>query len=157
MPTLYRIAKRRHPVYDGGGAFAQGARWTSPGRLVIYAAEHYGTALLEQLVRAELGELPGPHHAAAIVVPDDVAAERFDPTGTPGWDAERSPAARGFGDAWHSRGQTALLYVPSVPGQPVEWNVLINPQHPDAARIRVAPAFPVAWDGRLVRLRLERP
>ena len=30
-----------------------------------------------------------------------------------------------------------------------EWNVIINPAHPDAARVSVMPAFDVTWDGRL--------
>lgn len=151
MPRLYRITKRTDPVYDGNGAYARGGRWTSSGRLVIYAAEHYATALLELLVRAELGQLPSPHHAARIDVPDDIDAERFDPAGHAGWDVEQSGVARAFGDDWHRRGSTALAFVPSVPGWPVEWNAIINPRHPDAVHIRVTAQFPVAWDGRLRR------
>jgi hypothetical protein len=30
----------------------------------------------------------------------------------------------------------------------VERNFIINPGHPDAARIRVMPSFNVVWDGR---------
>jgi hypothetical protein len=42
-----------------------------------------------------------------------------------------------------------VLLVPSVPGQPAEWNVIINPAYPDAARVTVMPAFDVTWHGRL--------
>jgi hypothetical protein len=31
----------------------------------------------------------------------------------------------------------------------VERNFIINPTHPDAARIRVGQPFDVVWDGRL--------
>ncbi|HEX6615369.1 MAG TPA: RES domain-containing protein [Gemmatimonadales bacterium] len=149
MPTVYRLAKRKYPVYDGTGAALEGARWNSPGRLVIYASEHYATAVLEQLVHAGRTTLPGRHHAAAIHIPDDLPLERFDPAAHPGWDAESSSVARDYGDAWHAAGRTAVLVVPSVPGQPVEWNFVINPAHPEAARIVQAPAFEVRWDGRL--------
>jgi RES domain-containing protein len=149
MPTVYRLAKRKHPVYDGAGAALHGARWNSPGRMLIYCTEHYATAILEQLVHAGRTRLPGPHHAARIEVPGDLALERFDPAAHPGWDAESSGVARGYGDEWHRAARTAVLVVPSVPGQPAEWNFVINPAHADAARITVAPAFDVTWDGRL--------
>jgi RES domain-containing protein len=149
MPTVYRLTKRRYPVYDGGGAALEGARWNSPGRLVIYASEHYATAILEKLVHAGRALLPGAHHAAAIESPDDLPSERFDPILAPGWDDEDSAAARAYGDEWHANARTAVLIVPSLPGQPIERNFIINPGHPDAARIRVMPAFDVVWDGRL--------
>jgi RES domain-containing protein len=149
MPLVYRITKKRHAVYDGGGAALVGGRWTSPGRPVVYAAEHYATALLEKLVQAGRLQFPGKHHAAPILIPDDVPVERFDPAAIKGWEAEDSAVAREYGNAWFDAGRTAVLRVPSVPGQPVEWNVVIAPQHRDAARIRVLNLFDVVWDGRL--------
>jgi RES domain-containing protein len=149
LPTVYRLAKRRYPVYDGTGAALEGARWNSPGRLLIYASEHYATAILEKLVHAGRTALPGVHHAAAIQIPDNVSMELFDPGAVPGWDTEESGAARAFGDGWHTAQRTAVLVVPSLPGQPVERNFIINPAHPDSARIKVRPSFDVVWDGRL--------
>jgi RES domain-containing protein len=149
MPTVYRLAKRRYPIYDGSGAALEGARWNSPGRLLIYASEHYATAILEKLVHAGRTLLPGAHHAAAIEIPDDVELEQFNPGAVAGWDAEDSTPAREYGDGWHAEGRSAVLVVPSLPGQPVERNFIINPAHPAAARIRVMPSFDVTWDGRL--------
>jgi RES domain-containing protein len=148
MPTVYRLAKRRYPVYDGSGAALEGARWNSPGRLLIYASEHYATAILEKLVHAGRTQLPGAHHAAAIEIPDDLPSEQFDPS-LVGWDTEDSAAARAYGDEWHAAGRSAVLIVPSLPGRPIERNFIINPAHPDAARISVMPSFDVTWDGRL--------
>ena len=64
MPTVYRLAKRRYPVYDGSGAALEGARWNSPGRILIYASEHYATAILEKLVHAGRTQLPGAHRSS---------------------------------------------------------------------------------------------
>jgi RES domain-containing protein len=149
MPTVYRLAKRRYPVYDGSGAALEGARWNSPGRILVYPSEHYATAILEKLVHAGRTQLPGAHHAAAIEIPGDIPIEEFDPSSVPGWDADESAVAQAYGDGWHASARTAVLVVPSLPGQPVERNFIINPGHPDAARIRVMPAFDVTWDGRL--------
>ena len=45
----YRIGSSTYPLLDGSGAASSGdARWNSSGRYVIYAAEHYATALLEK-------------------------------------------------------------------------------------------------------------
>jgi RES domain-containing protein len=149
VPIVYRLAKRRYPVFDGSGAALEGARWNSPGRVLIYASEHYATAILEKLVHAGRTQLPGAHHAAEIRIPDDLRIEVFDPDAVSGWDAEDSASARAFGDAWHTAGRTAVLVVPSLPGQPIERNFVINPSHPEARRIEVMPSFNVVWDGRL--------
>jgi RES domain-containing protein len=149
LPICYRLAKRRYPVFDGSGAALEGARWNSPGRVLVYASEHYATALLEKLVHAGRTQLPGPHHAAAIEIPVDLALEVLDPVTLPGWELEDSVAARDYGDDWHRARRTAVLVVPSLPGQPVERNFIINPAHPDAARILVGEPFDVTWDGRL--------
>ncbi|HEX6433847.1 MAG TPA: RES domain-containing protein, partial [Gemmatimonadales bacterium] len=84
-----------------------------------------------------------------IDIPDDLATELFVPDAAPGWDAEDSASARAYGDAWHARARTAVLIVPSLPGQPVERNFIINPAHADAGRIVVGQTFDVVWDGRL--------
>ena len=149
MPTVYRLAKRRYPIFDGTGAALEGARWNSPGRALIYASEHYATALLEKLVHAGRTALPGAHHAAALLIPDDLDAEIFEPARVPGWELEDSTPARAYGDEWHAASRTAVLVVPSLPGQPVERNFIINPAHPEARRIQVSPPFDVIWDGRL--------
>lgn len=149
MPTAYRLTKRKYPVYDGSGAALEGGRWNSPGRLLVYCSEHYATAILEKLAHAGRTQLPGLHHAARIEIPDDLPAERFDPSAHPGWDSASSLVARDYGDRWHGAAHTAVLAVPSVPGQPAEWNFVINPSHPDAVRIVVSPPFDVTWDGRL--------
>lgn len=149
MPTVYRLSKRRYPVYDGSGAALEGARWNSPGRVLIYTSEHYATVLLEKLVHAGRTQLPGAHYAAAIDIPDELSTEIFNPTAAPGWDTEDSASARNYGDEWHASGRTAVLIVPSLPGQPIERNFVINPAHPDASRIVVSQPFEVVWDGRL--------
>lgn len=145
----WRVAKARHPIYDGTGAMIAGARWNSGGRPVIYAADSYAGALLEILAHVQRPRtLPGPHHAVRIEIPEALV-EVVDPADLPRWDAKDSPAARAFGDRWLSEQRSAVLVVPSVPCQPDGRNVLINPHHPDASQIRVSAPFDVPWDERL--------
>lgn len=55
------------------------ARWNSPGRRVIYAAETYAGALLEVLVHAS-GSIPKNQACIRIDIPAGISIERVAPT-----------------------------------------------------------------------------
>src|ERR1035441_563037 len=74
----FRIADMRHPIFDGIGAMLHGARWNSPGRRVIYAAETYSGALLEILVHAS-GNVPKSQGYIEIQIPAALSIERVTP------------------------------------------------------------------------------
>jgi len=146
---LYRIADRRHPVWSGTGAMLNGGRFNSPGRPVIYAALTFAGAMLEVLVHARIGKVPKTHVFVEADVPDQTSVERQDAGTLPaGWDAQALKVSRTFGDAWLTEVRSAVLVVPSVVAR-AEFNVLVNPLHPDAGRIVVSPAEPLVWDERL--------
>ena len=146
---LFRIADTRHAVWSGKGAMLVGGRFNSPGRPVIYAALTFAGAMLEVLVHARIGKVPKTHGWVEATVPDDLLVERHTAEMLPaGWDATALQIARQFGDAWLTESRSALLVVPSVVTH-AEFNVLVNPMHPDAARIVVADPQPVVWDERL--------
>lgn len=73
----FRVADRRHPLFDGSGAALHGGRWNSPGRRVIYAAQTYAGALLETLVHANIGRIPKHQAWIEILVPADIAIEEM--------------------------------------------------------------------------------
>ena len=84
------------------------------------------------------------------VVPDVVSREIFDPASLAGWDDPRDLSiAQNFGRAWIEDRRSALLLVPSVVTAGRDTNAVVNPAHPDAARIAVGPETVVALDGRL--------
>jgi RES domain-containing protein len=95
--------------------------------------------LLEVLVHAEIDteDIPVAFRYLEIEAPDSVATERadVDQLGS-GWE-RNADLTRPVGDEWLESGRTALLRVPSVI-VPATWNVLINPRHPEFARIRLA-------------------
>ena len=145
----WRISKTRHPPFDGTGARLRGARWNSPGRPVIYAADSFAGSILEVLAHVlRPRTLPGTHHAVEIDIPDSLV-EALDPAALPGWDVRGSPEALAFGDRWLAEARSAVLVVPALPARPVGRNVLINPLHRDAVRLSVSDPFPVPWDERL--------
>ncbi len=145
----WRTCKARYHPYDGSGAALQGARWNSPGRSVIYAADSFAGSILEILAHSlRPRTLPGPHHAMRIVIPDELV-ERLEPDRVPGWHLRDSAEARAFGDRWLAEARTPALVVPALPCRPVGLIVVINPGHPDARLLAREAPFDVPWDERL--------
>jgi RES domain-containing protein len=131
----FRIGSLRYPLLDGGGAAASDdARWNSRGRRIIYAAEHYATALVEKMAQMNAQRLPSTLVYARIELPVGVV-ERIEPLAVPGWDADDKSASQAFGDRWYDEKRSLALLVPSLAAPGLEWNVLINQQHPDFAAV----------------------
>ena len=147
--TVYRIADSRHSLFDGTGAFLNGGRWNSPGKRVIYTAATYGGALLEQLAHANTGRLPGTQAFIAIQIPETLNFERVLPEEIPGWNTADLSKTRERGDRWLRERKSPILIVPSAVTNGMESNVLLNPDHPEFARITASQPQPVQWDPRL--------
>ena len=143
----FRIADMRHTIFDGTGAMLYSARWNSPGRRVIYAAETYAGALLEILVHAS-GSVPRSQGYVEIEIPTGLSIEEITQDDVPRWDSPSFEATQAFGDRWYDEGRTPVLIVPSVVTR-VERNVLINQEHPEFPMVRASQAVPVRWDSRL--------
>lgn len=137
----------RFPIYSGEGASLSEGRWHRKGQNPIYTSEHYGTAMLEKLVHYN-GVLPPNQHFLQIGIPVGVGYEVVSKDSLPKWDEADGSASRAFGAAWITESRTAILIVPSVVSRE-ECNVLINPNHADASRIRPGREHPVRWDQRL--------
>lgn len=145
----FRIADMRHVIFDGSGAMLHGARWNSPGRRVIYAAETYAGALLEVLVHAS-GDVPSSQGYVTIEIPAGVSIEEVTPEQVPWWNSPSYETARAIGDRWYDERRTPVLIVPSLVTL-VGHNILLNEEHPDFAHIRASEPSPVRWDARLWR------
>ena len=147
---VFRIASAAYPIFDGGGARRFGSRWCSPGRSIIHTASAYALALLENLVHWNATRLPLEMRFVVATIPATVSRSQLVPEMLPGWDRPDYRVSRPYGDAWHDRGETAVLIVPSVLS-PFEPNVLINQRHIDARRIGISAELPALFDQRLIR------
>jgi RES domain-containing protein len=150
MPLrLWRTVTDAYPIWSGEGARLYGQRWNPVGLPAIYAGTSFAISLLEVLVRANRKSPPSATRFVEAEVPDDVSRERFDPQSEPGWDNRSDKSiAQAFGRDWITSRRSALLIVPSVVTR-LDDNVVVNPDHPDTARITVGPERPVALDPRL--------
>jgi RES domain-containing protein len=154
----FRIADGRFPILDGSGARIAGARWNSPGRSVIYAAETFAGAMLEILAHGGLNRLPRNHLFIEILIPDSIGVESTPRIDFANWDASDQSVTRSFGDRWLLEMRSAILVVPNVVTGGVETNILINPLHPDFGKIESSQPRLVRWDSRLLLAgRTENP
>ncbi len=144
----YRIGDPagRFPIYSGESAARTEGRWHEKGQEVIYASEHYSTAMLEKLVHWN-GILPPNQHFVEITIPHGVSYEVVTKDSLPGW--INPNVARQLGSRWLAERRSAILLVPSVVAHMQRYNILINPLHPDARRIAPGLETPVVWDARL--------
>ena len=137
----------RFPVWSAEGAKRTSGRWHEAGAAVIYASEHYATAMLEALAHWN-GTLPPNQHFIEIAVPEGTGYEVATAETVPGWSAPDGEAARRFGRRWYNENRSTILIVPSVVAR-VERNIVINAQHPEFGRLKVGLETPVWWDRRL--------
>lgn len=155
-PSAWRIDKKKYAAtsFNGFGASVDGGRWNSAGIRVVYASEHLAMAAQEKYVH-----LPKPVPAKWRFVKFRIefgalAVQRVNlATLPPGWqDSPPTALTQAIGDAWVQAGATAILAVPSVI-IPEETNFLLNPAHPDFARIEISPPEPFVFDPRVTKLR----
>jgi RES domain-containing protein len=144
---LYRIADSRFSPESGEGARLYGARWNSPGHAVIYGCTTYAGAMLEKLVHTGR-QIPKHQVCVTFELPDDLSLTTLDETHLIGWRNDDLRLSRQAGDAWLRLAETAILLVPSIVFD-VERNALIDPAHPDAARILTLSIESIRWDDRL--------
>ena len=152
--SAWRLTKAKYArtALSGVGSALRAGRWHGRGRPVVYAASSSALALLETLVHVERAELLRAEYVAVpLSVPADLA-ERLTPDDLPAdWRAWPHPAStRALGTAWFDERRSAALVVPSVV-VPHEWNVLLNPTHPDFRLVGVGEPEPFPVDARLGR------
>ncbi|MGC9367889.1 MAG: RES family NAD+ phosphorylase [bacterium] len=150
---LYRISKNDY-IRDLSGFGAQlfGGRWNVKGTAVIYTAECRSLATLEYLVHMPLSYEPFDLSMATLRMPDSVSIEELSAKYLPkDWKTYPPPVKLAqIGSKWAKRKNTLLLKVPSVIVEG-EFNFIINPAHPEMAKVKVVEVLPYRFDERLLR------
>jgi RES domain-containing protein len=149
MATLWRISN--HLDLGGWGGRKFSSRWSSLGRRVVYLAESPAGAMLEVLVHLkDRGqELPYTFALSEIQAPDHLATREILPLAEVDW-KERPGSTQRIGDTWLASRETPLARVPSAI-MPRTWNILLNPEHPDAPQVTIVSVIHERFDNRLFR------
>ena len=148
--VVWRLTRPAHaPGLDGEGARLAGGRWNSPGQAAVYCSGTLSLAVLESFVHLPHALRGAPRlpemRAVELELPDaeieevslDAEARVFDVA-----------SCRALGDRWLDRASTLSLSVPSAI-VPRERNLVINPLHPLASRIRVLSQESFRFDPRM--------
>lgn len=151
---VFRVEREKYlatTLTGQGAALSEGFRWNSRNTYLVYCSESRALATLEVAVHLDLSEdLPNDRYFVEIEIADDIQFLELKIEDMPGnWDAKPpSLETQYIGDDFVNARQAAVLKVPSCI-VPLEFNYLINPNHPDAIRIKVVAATPMKFDGRL--------
>ena len=148
---VYRISRPEYvatALLGNGAALAPG-RWNSRGVRLASTASSVSLAMLEILVHVNREDVPVGRRMLAYEIPDAALAE-LPPNRWPrGWDKlPYSDAVRRVGDGFVRDGRQLALRVPSAVARG-EFNVLVNPAHPQFGQIRLLADDPLALDPRL--------
>lgn len=159
MSLVYRVLRKAYArtPFDGEGAYLYGGRWSSPGIRLSYTSEYQSLAMLEYFVHLDKDDPPSDLVLAVAEIPDDVTKERIALNDLPAnWrHAAAPPELTRLGDELVLNGKSCLLLVPSVLA-PSENNCLINPTHPETAKILVQALEPLSYDPQMFVKRAHR-
>jgi RES domain-containing protein len=139
---VYRMHRAGFDALDSAGSFLGDGRWHTAGTRVIYGAEHVSLAALETLIHASGGRISN-RQLTEIRIPDNVAIESAE------W--REIPESQRFGDAWAKASRTAVLRVPSIAVNKLEWNYILNPMHGDFGRIQKGQIRAFVFDERFFK------
>lgn len=133
---------------SGEGAKLFGGRWNKPGQPALYAAGSRSLAILEFLAHVQttdfdlyLVQLSVPAHMCHPLKLTDLPK---------GWQTLPAHASVQFGNQFLQSKQHLAYVLPSVL-VPEESNVLINPLHPHAKRIKIEGKRKLNIDFRLAQ------
>ena len=150
---IWRICRELYAgtVYAGEGARLYGGRWNSKGVSMVYASTSLALAAVETFVNLEPKLRPDDLVYVEAELADTVRTERLDVKHLPsGWHQVRDESLRHFGDEWIRHAKSVTLYVPSAAIRG-EWNVLLNPAHPDFTKLKFHEQRNFEFDLRMFR------
>lgn len=150
---VYRIEREKYldtTLRGVGAALTEGYRWNSLNTNLVYTVDSRALATLEVSVHLDfLEDLPTDRFYVEIEIPDDIEIlELSIDQLTENWDSKPPILdTQLIGDDFVSQKNAAVLKVPSAIVPP-ESNYLINPNHPDSAKIKVISTQRLQFDNR---------
>lgn len=146
---IWRVCKRNHQAtaFSGVGGLYTQSRWAPQGLPIVYTSESLALASLEVFVHTESDRIPLV--AICAFLPSNTVIEEVEAKSLPAnWQqADAYPVLQNIGKQWLQSHRTPVLKVPSAI-IPVEFNYLINPQHPDL-QLELEPPMTFRFDQRM--------
>lgn len=137
---------------SGKGAALKGARWNSIGVEIIYTASNRSLAMAEVAVHFTFATLPTDYMMVTIHIPDNISLKKLNMTDLPvDWNTFPHPiSTQAIGDKFIAGNKHCVLQIPSSVTQG-DYNLLINPNHPEFARIKIIEVEKFPFDKRIFK------
>lgn len=149
----YRLSREMYAsILSGKGAAIKGARWNSIGMEMIYTASNRSLAMAEVAVHFTLATLPSDYMMIIIFIPDDISLLKLNTSDLPkDWNTFPHPSStQTIGDNFIIENKYCVLQIPSVVTRG-DFNLLINPRHPDFSKIKIVGAEKFPFDKRIFK------
>ncbi len=147
---VYRLSKAQFANdLSGKGAELAGGRWNSKGLPMLYTSSSRALCTAEIAVHTPLGIVPTDYVIIEIEIPDDSLEEIKVVILPKNWrEFPHSQSTKKLGDIFLKNCKNLTLKVPSavVSG---DYNFLINPFHPDFAKVKILQKEVFEFDRRL--------
>jgi len=148
---VYRISKCKYiEDLSGLGAATYPGRWNGKGTYILYTAATASLALLESVVH--ISNIPTiPYCMIGIEIPDNELAEVSVKDLPAGW--QNNPPAedlKEIGNQFVKEGKYLALKIPSAL-MPEEFNIILNPSHPDFKKVKIISKRNLSIDERLLK------
>jgi RES domain-containing protein len=150
---VWRISKEKYArsAFSGEGARLFDGRWNIAGIPMVYTSTSLALAAIEFFVHLDPSEAPIGLVSVMAEVPDDVLVEQLDNRQLPrDWRRTDHKILQQLGTDWARSQRSVALVVPSAAVEG-EWNVLLNPAHPDFRKIEIGQPRPFHYDERMFR------
>jgi len=158
---VWRICGQKFAAdaFSGEGPRLFSGRWNPKGVPMVYTSAHLSLAAMEVFVHLEIRTEPDDLMAVSAVLPVHeptllLQGEKLVKELPSNWRSLENAILQRIGANWVNTRTSLALMVPSAVIDS-EWNVLINPQHPDAARIEIGKPKPFRFDPRMFHNRLS--
>lgn len=151
---VFRIEREKYleTTLSGiGASMTEGFRWNSLYTKLVYTAESRALATLEVAVHLDLNEdLPDDRFYVEIEIPNNIKMQEVKIEDLPeNWNSKPPIlVTQVIGDDFIAQNFAAVLKVPSSI-VPQEFNYLINPNHPDAKKLKIISKIAMNFDSRL--------
>jgi RES domain-containing protein len=150
---VYRLTRKKYSAkLSGKGAALKGARWNSTGVEIIYTASNKSLAMAEVAIHFTLATLPSDYMMSTIFIPDNTPIKVIQVKELPkNWNFFPYPlSTQKFGDEFINEKKYCLLKIPSAVTKG-DFNILLNPYHPDFKKIKIIYSEPFPFDKRIFK------
>ena len=118
---------------------------------MVYASPSLALAAIELFVHLEPNLQPDDLVSIAATLPQGEPVQRVKTHDLPAdWWTDNFEPLRAIGDEWIRKKSSLAIEVPSAALR-MEWNVLVNPLHPNLAQIKIEAPQPFHFDARMFR------